>query len=61
MQRSLFPTYSGFAPYAAALLVLLAATSSQARDALQVSAVTYKIAGLKKPAEILVDQWGVPH
>ncbi len=63
MQRSLFPTYSGVAPYAAALALLLAVTSSQARDALQVPvpAVTYKIAGLKKPAEILVDKWGVPH
>jgi penicillin amidase len=46
---------------AAALLVLLAATSSQARDTPPASVTTYKIAGLKKPAEILVDQWGVPH
>lgn len=58
MQRSLYVRY---APYAAALLVLLAATSSQARDSLPAPAATYKIAGLKKSAEILVDQWGVPH
>ncbi|WP_304362049.1 penicillin acylase family protein [Collimonas fungivorans] len=46
---------------AAALLVSFAATSSQAKDTSAAPVATYKIAGLKKPAEILVDQWGVPH
>ena len=46
---------------AAALLASLAAIPSQARDTPAAPVTTYKIAGLKKPAEILVDQWGVPH
>ncbi|MEO6920837.1 MAG: penicillin acylase family protein [Collimonas sp.] len=60
MQRSLFY------PYAAGLLAsltLLTAATGHAKEPANTPAVTqtYQIAGLKQPAEILIDQWGVPH
>ncbi|AIY42764.1 Penicillin acylase (Penicillin amidase) [Collimonas arenae] len=64
MQRSLYLTYS------AGFLALLASLTVAGGDAKELTKTpaktfaatqTYQIAGLKQPAEILVDQWGVPH
>ena len=57
--RSVFP----LAPGALALLAVLASAPAQAKEAAALPAASqvFRAAGLKKPAEILVDQWGVPH
>ncbi|WP_211445037.1 penicillin acylase family protein [Collimonas humicola] len=50
-------------PYALALLAVLAGTPGYAREpaALPAASQAFHVGGLKKPAEILIDQWGVPH
>jgi penicillin amidase len=42
-------------------LALLLTLSAQRAGAFEHSSLTIEAAGLKQPAEILVDQWGVPH
>jgi penicillin G amidase len=44
------------------LLAIAMATGSRFRaDSKRIPATTWDVAGLAKPAEILVDRWGVPH
>ena len=44
---------------AATALSLSLSLPAEARQT--VALETYRVTGLEKPAEILVDQWGVPH
>lgn len=57
------PALSSFSPCVLALLAALASVSAHAREsaALPAASQVFHAAGLKKPAEILIDQWGVPH
>jgi penicillin amidase len=65
-RHKLKPSHYRFRASALAGLALILSTAElQAKDAAvtpgKSAAQTYQVAGLKKPAEILVDQWGVPH
>ena len=44
---------------AALLAILVLVLPAEARQSIEIE--THRVAGLARPAEILVDQWGVPH